>query len=366
MNGSGMFNAILFIYLPLMLGTLLWNGVACWLVFRNRQHDCQRFRSLHYLVLLLMLPGMVLDVGGMEPDAAFMLWAAWLYPGVFFLAALANSGVLRRDSFRWWLLPVPLFNLWFGVVYLTRYLAYLGVPLGVALETAQVAYAYAQSVTVNFLYIFFPIANLWPVLLLPNSSARKRTRFLNVVPATICLLILGLNLVFLPRGWQIAASWRQTVPIASRPQDFAEFRGGVVLRVGSDPFPSADDFQGEVAQIQDLGVRAVNLFLHDDLMIHPSNAATLGHFIDELRKTDVTVILTADFPETWFARPPAGREEVLAVMGRFHQFLATQYHPDILVPFIEPYGASWWRTRHLLRARVGRAIGYGNRGYSQH
>ncbi|MHC4405487.1 MAG: hypothetical protein ACYTG0_38055 [Planctomycetota bacterium] len=96
-----MFNMVLFLYLPLMLGSLLWNGVACLLVFRNRRLDSRRFRYLHYLVLLLMLPGVVCDVGGMSPDAAILPRAAWLYPGVFFLAAMAtymcyNNGKCRH------------------------------------------------------------------------------------------------------------------------------------------------------------------------------------------------------------------------------------------------------------------------------
>lgn len=336
-----MFNTLLFLYLPLMLGLLLWNGVACLLVFRNRRLDSWRFRYLHYLVLLLMLPGMVCDVGGMSPDAAILLRAAWLYPGVFFLAAMANISLLRRDGFRWWLVPVPLFNSWLGVVYLTRYLAYLGLPL----DGMQVAYAMAQSLTVNFLYIFFPIANLLPVLLLPASPARKRTRRSNVVPAVICLLFLGLNLVLVPRGYQIAASWRRAAPEAAQPRRRSDFRGGVVLRAPRDRFPTQEHFQAELNRIDDLGVRAVNLFLHDELMINQANAATLGRFLAELRRQDVTIILTADFPETWFANPPAGREQILAEMRPFHQFLATRYRPDVLAPFIEPYGAFLVATR---------------------
>jgi len=346
-----MFNTLLFLYLPLMLGLVLWNGVACWLVFRNRRLDSRRFRYLHYLVLLLMLPGVVCDVGGMTPDTAVLLRAAWLYPGVFFLAAMANLSLLRRDGFRWWLVPAPLFNLWFGVVYLTRYLAYLGLPLGLPLEGMQVAYALVQSTTVNFLYIFFPIANLLPVLLLPASPAGKPARRMNAVPAVICLLLLGLNLATLPRGYQIAASWRRPLPASVGPQARSDFRGGVVLRVQPAPFPTQEHFQAELERIRDLGARSVNLFLHEQVMFNEADAATLEQFFDELRRRDVTIILTADFPETWFANPPAGREEILAGMRPFHHFLATRYRPDILVPFIEPYGAFLVATRATYSAQ---------------
>jgi hypothetical protein len=75
------FTTVLLFYAPVMLGLLLWNGLACLLVFRRRRLDPRRCRYLYYLVVLLMLPGLVCDVGGMSPDAAIMLRAAWLFPG---------------------------------------------------------------------------------------------------------------------------------------------------------------------------------------------------------------------------------------------------------------------------------------------
>jgi hypothetical protein len=241
-----MFTTVLLFYAPVMLGSLLWNGLACLLVFRRRRLDPRRFRYLYYLVLLLMLPGLICDVGGMSPDAAIMLRAAWLYPGVFFLAALASIALLRRDGFRWWLVPVPLLNLWLAVIYLTRYLGYLGIPPGLAFEGMQVAYAIVQSLSVIFLYIFFPILNLWPVLLLPASPVRNRVRRLNLLPAVLCLLFLGVNVILLPRGYQIAASWHRPLAPESQPQGRSDFRGGVVLRVKSDPFPTEDHFQRQL------------------------------------------------------------------------------------------------------------------------
>lgn len=351
-----MFNTLLFFYLPLMLGLVLWNSVACLLVFRNRRLDLRRFRYPHYLVWLLMLPGMICDVGGMSPEAATLLRFAWLYPAVFFFAAVTNVSLLWRDGFRWWLVPVPLFNLWLGLVYLTRYLAYLGLPLGIPLDAVQAAYAMAQSRSVNFLYIFFPIANLLPILLLPTRPAQSLTRRLNVVPAVICLLLLGLNLVMLPRAYQIASSWQRAQPMTAQLKGRSDFRGGVVVRVQSDPFPTPQHFQVELDRIDDLRARVVNLFLHDTLMTNDIHAATLERFLDDLRRRDVTIILTADFPESWFANPPSGREEILAGMRSFHQFLATRYHPDILVPFIEPYGAFVVATRTTYSAQAWEEI----------
>ncbi|NQT12706.1 MAG: hypothetical protein HQ582_08155, partial [Planctomycetes bacterium] len=70
-----MLNTLLFFYAPVMLGALLWNTVACLLVFRQRQVVSWRLRYLHYLTLLLMCPGLVCDVGGMFPHTASLLWA---------------------------------------------------------------------------------------------------------------------------------------------------------------------------------------------------------------------------------------------------------------------------------------------------
>jgi len=334
-----MLNTLLFFYAPVMLGALLWNTVACLLVFRRRHVASWRFRYVHYLTMLLMLPGLVCDVGGMFPHTASLLWAGWLYPATFFLATLANLGSLGRDGFRWWLVPVPLFNLLLGVIYLTRYLSYLGVPLGLPLDGLQVSHAMVQSFTAHFLYIFFPILNLWPVLLLPASPTRKWVRRLNALPAAVCFLLLALNIVLLPRGCQIAASWRRPLPAAARSRVRSDFRAGVVLRVESGPFPTEQHFQAELARIEDLGARVVNLFLHDDLMIDEARADTVGRFLDRLRQRGVTIILTADYPQAWATEPPSTREEVLATMRPFQEFLAARYRPDVLVPFIEPYGA---------------------------
>jgi hypothetical protein len=52
-----MLNMLLFFYAPVMLGALLWNTIACLLVFRRRQVVSWRFRYVHYLAMLLMLPG---------------------------------------------------------------------------------------------------------------------------------------------------------------------------------------------------------------------------------------------------------------------------------------------------------------------
>ncbi len=286
-----------------------------------------------------MVPGLVCDVGGMFPRTSMLLWGAWIYPTAFLLASLAGWMSLRRDGWRWWLIPIPLLNLWLAVVYATLLLAYLGIPLGQGSDALHVAYAMVQCFTVNFLYIFFPILNLWPILLLPESPRRKWLARLNVVPALVCLLLLGLNIVLLPRGWQIAASWRQDVAAGLKMPQSRDFRAGVVLRIATDPFPTDEEFQTELAQLRDLGAEAVNLFVHDDLMQDDQHAASLERFLERLRSSGVTIILTADYPQSWAIHPPTSPEEVLAQMQAFQQFLAVRYKPDVLVPFIEPYGA---------------------------
>jgi len=334
-----MFNTLLFLYLPLILATLLWNVIACWLVFRRRRQFSWRVRYFHYFVLLLMLPAMVCDVAGMTPDGAVLLWGAWIYPLLFFIAAAGNLGLVWKDGLRWWLIPVPLFNLWLGSIYSARYFAYLGVPLPAGLEGLLVAYAMAQSFTSHFLYVFFPIANLLPVLLLPGAAESGRPRSLNGLPAIISLLLLGLNLALIPRGYEIAASWQSPMRAEAGMEERAGFCGGVVLRIPETSFPSQTQLTSELARVDELGARAVNLFVHDNLMTDEVSADALEQFLEEIRQREIRVILTADFPEVWFASPPADREEIFDRMRPFHRFLVTRYRPELLVPFIEPYGA---------------------------
>ena len=175
-----------------------------------------------------------------------------MYPTAFLLATLANLGSLRRDGFRWWLVPVPSLNLLLGLIYLTRYLGYLGLPLRLPLDALQVSHAMVQSYTAHSLYIFFPIFNIWPVLLLPVSPTRKWVRGFNALPAAVCFLLLALNVVLMPRGCQIAASWRRPLPAAAQPQMRSDFRAGVVLRVQPDPFPTGRYTSGSAARVHRL------------------------------------------------------------------------------------------------------------------
>jgi hypothetical protein len=333
---SDMLFTLLFFYAPVMLGAILGNTAVCLLVFRRRKELGWRLRYAHYLAALLMLPGLVCNVGGTSPDGKSLVWGAWLYPAAFFLAAFANLASLRRDGLRWWLVPIPALNLWLGVVYLTRYLAYLGVPLGLAADGLHVTYSMVQTGTANLLYIFFPIFDLLPILTLPASPTRKWVRRLNLLPAAACFLLLALNVGLLPYGYRVAASWRGPVDL---PPARADFRAGVVLREPSAGIAIDEHWDTELARIEDLGARAVNLFLHDDLMHDEARAAALERFLGRLRGRGVSIILTADYPQSWATAPPGSPEEVLAAMLPHQQFLATRFRPDILVPFIEPYGA---------------------------
>jgi hypothetical protein len=148
--------------------------------------------------------------------------------------------------------------------------------------------------------------------------------------------LFALNVGVLPFGYRVAASWRQ--PVAS-PQPRRDFRAGAVVRVLEDYFATPQRSEADLARIEDLGVRAVNIFVHDDLMHDSLRADAFGRFLDRLRRRGVWIILTADYPQSWATTPPADPNEVLATMLPFQQFLAARYKPDILVPFIEPYGA---------------------------
>ncbi len=141
----------------------------------------------------------------------------------------------------------------------------------------------------------------------------------------------------LPRGVSVAASWRVAPEDLATPRN--DFRPGVVFRVPQSPPPTEDTLAGELALIRDLGMRAVNLFVHDDLMTHPDRADAVGWFVNQLRADGATIVMTADYPARWAIRPPSGLAAAVEAMAPFHAFLAETYAPDILVPVIEPYGA---------------------------
>ncbi|NOY83193.1 MAG: hypothetical protein GXP31_19540 [Kiritimatiellaeota bacterium] len=332
-------------YVPMMLATLLWNAFACLAVFRRRRNWPRILRRTYYLGLVLSIPALICAGAGMSPERAYLLNFAWLYPVSFLLAAYSGFGCLRREQFPRWMLAVPLFNLLLALVSLTRYLAYLGLPVGVLFNGLHVSYAMTQSLVAFFLYIFFPILDWCPVLLLPVSPSGKRVHRLNLLPVVPCALYVGLNLILLPFGCEIAASWRR--PLPDVPTGVRKgFRAGVVLRINADSPLSEEVLDRELTRIEDLGLRAVNLFVHNDLMTDNEKTATLTRFLDELRRRDIAVILTAEYPNQWFRSPPADSDQVLQEMLPFQRFLAARFRPDYLVPFIEPYGAFVAITRN--------------------
>ena len=338
MLGNSVLRLLVLVYAPAVLAAIAWNVAACILMFRARRAHTRPWRYASYVSGALMLPAFIADVGRMDPKTAAFTWVAWLYPACFALAAAANLRWFALGRARWWQVPIPLLNALLAVVYLARYASYLGLQLGALLGGLLVSYAMVQSACTTFLYVFVPIFNWLPALLIPVDRSSTRVRALNVAPPVACGVLLVAVLALLPRGFTIAASW-QADPLMTVPRDRRDFRPGVVFRVPRDPPPTQESLSDELALIGELGARAVNLFVHDDLMSHPERAAAVGDFVTSLRRDGVTIIITADYPGSWALRPPISLDASLAAMAPFHEFLATRYRPDILVPVIEPYGA---------------------------
>ncbi len=328
----------LLFYLSAMIGVLVWNITACIIVRRSKDRYPRWGRWCCYIATVLMLPGLVCDVDGMTPNPPSTTFGAWLYPLSFVMAAGAAVAFRSTSGPRRWFIPILAFNLLMAWVYSARLLLYHGVPLGLALEGQQVAYAMVQSVMTIFLYVFFPILNWWPVLPWPVPSSQSRWRVLRVLPSIAAALIVSANIVMTPFGIRIANSWRNPLPVASATIP-STFRPGLVLRVSAEPGAWEKRAPVQLAAIRELRPRAVNLFVHDDLMRNQVKAKALERFINEIKATGASIILTADYPSDWPLRPPKTREQILRVMLPYQRFLARRYEPEYLVPFIEPYGA---------------------------
>ena len=330
-------------YLWLLAGTLAWNLASTGLLLRRREAP-RSAKRLYLVALPTMLLGLVADIGGMDPRTPEFLAIGWLYPLSFFLATAGIYALFRGTQKR---LPLALttFNGLLGIVYLTRYLTYLYGELGLPIDALLVSHAMVQSLAIFFLYIFFPILNPLPILWLPLSAKRGWQRTLHAVPSFLCGLYVLLLLLLYPRGYQIAQSWRLAPETPTRRP---ALQAGVVIRVRGNE--STEDLQRDAEALRALGVKAVNLFVAPELMGNEEAERALDAFIGRLRKEGFTIVLTADYPGAWISRPPNSREEVLRTMLPFHEFLAKRYQPDILVPFIEPYGAFVVVTRMTLPA----------------
>ncbi|MHB1462236.1 MAG: glycoside hydrolase family protein [Armatimonadota bacterium] len=328
----------LLFYVPAMIGVLVWNIAACIIVRRSKDLYPRWGRWCCYIATVLMLPGLVCDVGGMTPKEPVTTFGPWLYPLSFVMAAGAAIAFRSTSGSRRWFTPILAFNLLMAWVYSARLLLYHGVPLGLAFEGQQVAYSMVQSVMTTFLYVFIPILNWWPVLPWPVLSVKSRWRVLRRIPSIAAALIVSANIVLTPFGIRIAGSWRNPLPRASASLP-SSFRPGIVLRVSAEPGAWEKRAPVQLAAIRELHPRAVNLFVHDDLMRNPVKAEALERFIQEIKATGPAIILTADYPTNWPLHPPKTREQILRVMLPYQRFLARRYEPEYLVPFIEPYGA---------------------------
>jgi hypothetical protein len=328
-----------FLYLGLLAFALI-TQLSAWLVALRRDDLPRWSRWGHGVIFLLLIPATVLDVGATDPAESGMLPWGWLL-GVLFVASAMLT--LRTVGPGWgerlcaW--GIALFGMVFGLVYLLRYAAYLGVRLPLPLEGLVIAHAATMCVASIFLYIFFPVLNLWPLARIAPRRPRLFTRTLNGVAFVVAATLLGATIGVTPYGTSLARQWQGRADIRVEPG--RDFRCGVVIRVHQGAFPDSDRLAADLQAVRELGVRAVNLFVHPAIMDEPIDVIDgVAAFARQLRADGRTVILTADYPSsTWIRNRPSTSADVESIMAPCHRFLLEHIPCDVFVPYIEPYGA---------------------------
>ncbi|HSV74549.1 MAG TPA: hypothetical protein VLH79_12390 [Chthonomonadales bacterium] len=333
-----MLSLVYAVYLPSLVAVLVWNAVAVAVALKRRPQTPALWRWLCAISAFASPIGLLCDAGSMTAETRDMARLAWLYPLSFALAAAAWVGTLRRTGLRWWMVTPALFNAVMAAVHISRQVLYAGVPLGAWAEGVTMGYAVLQTVLTMPFYIFFPVLNNLPVLPIEGAPDARWWRRLHTAVALPCGICALAPLAFSPRGVEVLRSWR-SVDAFPQTAARADLHPGIVVRVPAAGPRLGASLTSAADEMHALGARAVNLFVHHTLMERQGDQAALDAFLRTVRAGGATVVMTADYPVAWHRDPPRTGSEALSQSRDFHAFLARRFRPDILVPFVEPYGA---------------------------
>lgn len=352
---------------------LLWDILIAGRVAGRR--DAPRlFSAITALAGLLIAPAMIMSVAtasilhGRSLDTVLWVWPLTLT----LIAVQAVYALLSRLVHPTIGIPIALFNLVLAAAAIVRYIGVRGVPLPDVLAAIPAAQVSVLTLLVGAPALTSPLYFFVPMLA-PAFGARWRASlFARVVIASIAAAWLVAFALRAPSALAAVTSYRRFVaePLRERPARDFEVGLRILPELSGPPSPLA--LRNDLALVDRFAVDVVSI------VIQPSGATrpaldSLARVLDQLRRDTTLLVVTlgdgGGITGLFGGATPLDERKRLAALGR----IAARLRPDILLPVLEPYGASahvygvlptarW--EEHLTRAareirRVDRRIAIG-------
>jgi hypothetical protein len=321
------------LYTFYLVAVLLWNATAAAAYRKDTTLPrARRFTSLAAFGLV------VLGLTWMTATSAFGASSAiYALSGALPLsAALCAVSCLSaaRDRRPWAWIGVA-YNALLAVALASRWIAYLGVPVGVPGESLSLS-------LVNLQYFAFAPA-LWfpafvPLPLLPRP-ARGETGVMQAVwSAWLAFAALTAVLVLwgLPESARVIAGWRvhRAAPPAARAAPL--LRSSRILETLANDRPKRD-FDRDLGHVRELGLDAATIVVSGDAIAAPGHLwASLDDFTKSLRGDGRKLVLWLQPPSPWYRAGVPSRAYAAHVLGAAERDLAMRFHPDLQIVVGDP------------------------------
>ncbi|HKA25542.1 MAG TPA: hypothetical protein VKF80_11230 [Candidatus Eisenbacteria bacterium] len=325
------------LYTFYLLAVLLWNATAA-AAWRKEPALARRRRIVAltgFALLILGLTWMTATSAFGAATAVYALSAALPLSA----AACAWSAVgVAREGRPWSWIAVAMNGL-LAVALATRWVAYLGVPVGVPGESLSLS-------LVNLQYFAFTPA-LWfpsfvPLPVLPRPAREER----GVARAAwSAWLVLGaIAVVLVLWGWRESArvitGWRAHRAPAPAARAEPLLRSTRVLETLARE-PPAREFDRDLGYVRELGLDAATVVVSSDAIAAPGDLwARLDGFAQSLRGDGRKLVLWLQPPSVWYRSGLPSRSLAVQVLATAQRDLAVRFHPDVQVVVGDPIFAS--------------------------
>lgn len=319
---------------------LLWDILIAGRI-SSRRDAPKAFSAISALAGLLIAPAIIMSVAtasilhGRSLDTVLWVWPLTLT----LIAIQATSALVRRLVHPVIGIPIALFDLTLAAGAIVRYLGVRGIAIPDAVAVLPATQAATLTILVGAPALTSPLYFHVPILA-PAFGARWRAslfvRLLVASTATAWLVAFGVRA---PAALAAIDSYRRfdAEPLRERPGRDFEIGIRILPELTQSPSPLA--LRNDLALVDRLGVDAVSVVIQPSGTTRPA-LDSLARVLEQLRR-DTTVLIVTLGDEGGLASllgmaRPIDEKRRFAALGR----IAGRLHPDILLPVLEPYGAS--------------------------
>jgi hypothetical protein len=361
---------------------LLWDILIAGRIAGRR--DAPRvFAGLSALAGLLIAPAIIMSVAtasilhGRSLDTVLWVWPLTLT----LIAVQASYALFRRLVHPVIGVPIAIYDVLLAAGAIVRYAGVRGLPVPDALAAIPAAQISVLTLLVGAPALTSPLYFHVPMLA-PTFPARWRASlFARLVVASVAAAWVVAFAVRAPASFTAVSSYRRFAGERLRERPARDFEIGLRILPEIASAPSALALRNDLTLADRVGIDAVSI------VIQPNGATrsaldSLARVLEQLRRDTTVLIVTlgdgGGMASLFGAAMPLNERPRIAALGR----IAARLHPDIMLPVLEPYGASahvfgvlpparWQEhlaraAREIRRIDADIAIGVTVAGYTTH